>query len=217
MRPVSDDNHSGKFTLTQLGVSRRLSTQLLLLLALAACASREAQLVLNSDLIRGRFGSYGVEVLHASERQRITNLYSDEQGQKVMRTFAVVDFAEPVPPALAEFHARIVAGESIGEVFRSANWAIDKHHIFIGELNIDTSHAVIGQSMHIELPQWLAAHRYIFVVSKDARQLKYATITEVHHPDFLAPDDLTRLYGEMLFDDSGRTLLDEFVTLPAGF
>jgi hypothetical protein len=191
--------------------------RLVLLLALAACAGQSSLTVLNSDMIRARFGSYGVEILHGTEQQRISSLYSDEQGYRITRTFAVVDFAAPLPVALAAAHARISNGGSIGETFRSTGWGIEKHHIFIGEINVGTTHARIGQLMDIQLPQPLATHVYIFVVTKDERSLSYATITEGHHPDFLRIDDLRKAHGEMLFDDSARDSLDDLVALPEPF
>jgi len=217
-------NHSGKSRLTQPKPSvfkPRSTPACLLLLTLlccvAACTHQDPQVVLNSDMIRAKFGSYGVAVLHSDPRQRISSLYSIEQQQALTRTFAIVDFNYPLPGALVAEHGSVTRGASIGEVFRSAGWQIEKHHVFIGELNIGVTHAEIGELMGIQLPQVLAAHVYLFVVKKPEQTLNYATITEIHHPDFLGIDELRQVYGEMLFDDSDRSSLDDFVTLPDGF
>jgi hypothetical protein len=225
MNFATPSNHSGYSTLTQSaplllpardGASR---TRLLfvLLALLCACADQAAQIALNSDLIRQKFGSYGVAVLYASSEQRISSLYSIDRQDQVTRTFAVVDFQRPIPPELAAEHARVSTGASIGEVFRAAGWRIEKHHIFIGELEVGETHARIGHLMGIPLPRELAAHAYRFVAASDDTSLNYATITEIHHPEFLDVAALTSLYGEMLFDDSARKSLDDLVTLPAGF
>jgi hypothetical protein len=52
--------------------------------------SGQDQPLLNSERISQRFGSYGIEILDASSDYRISNLFSDEDGLAITRTFAIV-------------------------------------------------------------------------------------------------------------------------------
>jgi hypothetical protein len=65
--------------------------------------------------------------------------------------------------------------------------------------------------MRLSLPQNLATHVYLFVVRKDKRSYSYATIVELHHPDYLSAENLTDTYGEIIFDDSNRSDIDDFI------
>ena len=55
----------------------------------ANAPSPERRELLNSERIAQRFGSYGIEVLESDGRVRVSNLYSNEQGGRICRTFAV--------------------------------------------------------------------------------------------------------------------------------
>jgi hypothetical protein len=66
------------------------------------------------------------------------------------------------------------------------------------------------------LPDTLAVHQYLFVVSKEDNAWSYARITEVHHPDFLSAGELQAMYGEIVFDDSNRDSIHDFVGPPPG-
>lgn len=179
---------------------------------LAACAASSGRL--NSDMIERRFGSYGVDILEQTAERRISSLYSGSAEDRTMRTFAVVDFVAPDRRAYAEEHATILAGGSIGETFRRAGWTIDKQHIFIGELEIPGDYRVIGERMKIALPATLATHHYLFTVTREERSWNYALITEIHHPQHLTADSLRELYGEILFDDSDRDNVQDFIGAP---
>lgn len=181
-----------------------------------ACAQQH-EVMLNSDRIRQEFGNYGVEILYSDEKQRITSLYSETTEEKTARTYAVVVFDTPVADALIQAHQNILSGKSIGEEFRNAGWKIDKLHVFIGELNVPADHLEIQRNMNIRLPALLAAHTYQFVVTRDDRSITYATIVEIHHPDYMDIDELEQVYGVMLFDDSKRLSIDDFVELPEGY
>jgi len=191
--------------------SYRLCIMLGLALSVAACASQETRPELNSDRIRQTFGSYGVDVLANDENRRVSSLYSSAGSDKTTRTYAVVDFIEATKSKLGTEHALIEAGGSIGEVFRDAGWSIDKRHFFIGELFVPATYTEIGALMRVNLPEHLAADVYLFVVSKDDRSYNYATITEIHHPDYLSGADLKRIYGEILFDNSNRNSIADFI------
>jgi len=184
----------------------------LLLTGLAGCASNGAWL--NSDRIEQAFGSYGVEVLRSEPQRRVTSLYSTDDAVRTTRTYAIVEFPATPGSAYAREHAEIEAGGSIGATFRQAGWAIDKRHLFIGELEITAKYQQIGEMMGVALPETLATHEYLMIVSKDERSYTYATITEIHHPDYLSAGDLGTIYGEIIFDDSNRDSIEDFIGPP---
>ena len=72
----------------------------------------------------------------------------------------------------------------------------------------------IGELMRISLPDSLATHVYLLIVRKDGRSFTYATITEIHHPDYLSAADLKAIYGEIIFDDSNRDNIHDFIGPP---
>ena len=167
--------------------------------ALSAC-TQEPEL-LNSERIEQRFGSYGVEILSHAAGVRRSNLYSVHDGRRVCRTYAVVQFADEAVAGIADAHADVVAGKSIGATFKSAGWQINKVTIHIGSLTLRDSNHPIGRLMWLEQPAELAVHAYRFVLRKDEHEIDYATIVETHHPDYLSVIDLRVLYGESLETD----------------
>ena len=167
--------------------------------ALSACAQEPE--TLNSERIAQRFGSYGIEILSYEAGVRRSNLYSVHDDTRVCRTYAVVRFSDTSAASVAEAHADVVAGQSIGATFKSNGWQINKVTIHIGGLTLsDTSHT-IGKLMRLEQPTELAVHAYQFVLQKDQNEINYATIVETHHPDYLSVEDLQGLYGESLEAD----------------
>jgi len=192
--------------------ARNLGLLLAVAWALASCTASNP--LLNSERIERAFGNYGVDIIESDAQRRVTSLFSSNNGLKVTRTYAVVDFNRVHGDSLAREHALIEAGQSIGTTFRDADWSINKQHLFIGELAVPATYRTIANLMQIKLPEMLATHVYLFVVAKDERSYTYATITEVHHPAYLAADDLKRLYGEIVFDDSNRDRLADFIGPP---
>ena len=81
---------------------------------------------LNSDVIRERFGSYGVEVLSQNDELRVANLFSGEGNSKVSRTLAVTMFVLPRDSRLDASDQVIRAGGSIGASLRKAGFVVDK-------------------------------------------------------------------------------------------
>ncbi len=181
---------------------------------LASCAASNPSL--NSERIERTFGNYGVDIIESNAQRRVSSLFSNTNGQKVTRTYAVVDFIRVPGDAFGREHALIESGQSIGTTFRDGGWSINKQHLFIGELEVPASYLTIANRMRIELPEVLATHVYLFVAEKDERSYTYATITEVHHPAYLTANDLKRLYGEIVFDDSNRDSLADFIGPPIG-
>lgn len=172
--------------------------------------------LLNSDRIEERFGSYGVDVLSQNEDKRISNLYSLHGSDRVTRTYAIVEYLHAPRADYRNEHATVLSGGSIGRTFRLTGWSIRKQNLFIDELEVPPTYRLLGNLMHIELPAILAVHQYLLVISNEERSFSYARITEIHHPDFLALYDLQRIYGEMLFDDSNRDSIRDFLGEPGG-
>lgn len=197
-------------------MKRLRSTALLFatLIALLACAGSGEWL--NSDRIEQRFGSYGVDVLEDDGERRISSLYSNAAIGKITRTYAVVEYVGPARAAYADVHARIRAGGSLGASFRQAGWTVGKQHLFIGELEVPATYREIGELMQIELPASLATHHYLLTINRDGRTYNYATVTEIHHPEYLTAAGLREIYGEILFDDSNRDSIHDFIGEPRG-
>ena len=181
-------------------------------LVLAACASPGTGL--NSDRIERAFGNYGVEILRADDTHRVTSLFSSNNAGTTTRTYAVVRYSGKPNSLVASEHARILDGGSIGATFRDAGWEIDKQHVYIGAFEVPKTYTEIASLMRIALPETLATHVYLLNVRKDDRTLQYATITEIHHPAYLDATELEQIYGEIIYDDSNRDGLHDFIGAP---
>lgn len=189
----------------------------LVVLAAALSASAMESELLNSERIERRFGNYGIEVVSAKPGLRRSNLYSVEDGARVCRTYAVVKFADQTTGDISEEHSRILAGGSIGAVFRENGWEILKHTIYVDEIEINVPTNDIAQLMDLGESQVLATHIYRLQLRKGDLIVDYATIIETHHPDYLSKVDLNRLYttdkATLLKSDKASELID-LVLLP---
>lgn len=149
---------------------------------------------LNSERIEAMFGSYGIEVLESGPRLRVSNLYSVHDGQRITRTFAIVEYPAVIEPAFAKEHAEILAGGSIGAVFAAGGWRVSKHNRAFASLPITPR---LARMMASPGASALAAHVYVLEVEKDGARYEYAAIAEVHHPDYLTLGDVQRIYGPL--------------------
>lgn len=165
--------------------------------------------LLNSERIERRFGSYGVDVLSSDARYRVSNLYSVHDDERICRTFAVVVYPSRIDPRFRREHDEIVAGGSIGAVFARNGWIVTKRHLYFGEL--PATQKVAGL-MRTDEGVPLAVHVYVLSVERDGASFDYATIAEVHHPDYLSSADLPRIYGAPArSSDAQDRLLDEIL------
>ena len=171
---------------------------------LAACQHR--QTLLNSERIEQRYGSYGVHVIASDSELRISELFSGDGTQRVMRTLAIVRFIDGQAPAIASLHADIVNGGSIGQVFKSAGWTIRKRSLAICERNLGSADFPELVRMKISLPANLAIYQYLFQVERGSTLIDYAEITEIYHPDYLRFDDVRRIYASAANDAVGLSL-----------
>ncbi|MGI9222689.1 MAG: hypothetical protein ACR2QS_16810 [Woeseiaceae bacterium] len=179
--------------------------------ALYACV-QEAE-TLNSERIEQQFGSYGIEVLSPDAGIRRSNLYSLHDGQRICRTYAVVRFVDDLAPEIAQAHADVVAGQSIGSTFKSGGWQINKQTIYIGSLVLDDPAHPIGVLMALREPAELGVHAYRFILQRDDQSIDYAMIVETHHPDYLSTGDLQSLYGDAIKSDLGTEEVRNLSTL----
>ena len=150
--------------------------------------------LLNSERIKLKYGSYGIEVLQNNSDVRISNLYSTHNNQRITRTFAVVIYPKKVASTLLKEHSDIVSGQSIGIVFKNNGWNIIKKNVFFGEISSSNDYSKIYSIMGNITPMPLAIHIYDFRVIKDDNEFPYATIAEVYHPDYLTLNDLKNIY-----------------------
>jgi hypothetical protein len=156
----------------------------------------KADTLLNSERIRQKYGSYGVEVLYSDSTTRITSLYSLEGAGNITRTLAVVMYPTFVDSALFAEHGEILSGGSIGQVFKDAGWTIDKRSIYLGQLSPSEDYDEVYKLMGGIDETELAVYIYSFIVDNDGDNYDYATIAEVYHPDYLRVVDLRKLYSD---------------------
>ena len=149
--------------------------------------------LLNSERIQANFGTYAIEVLEQDQNVRVSNLYSfPRAGDRTCRTFAVVQYAPSMDPAIRAEHAAILAGDSIGAVFAASGWEVRKRHSSYAEI---PATAKLAALMRISADTPLAEHVYALDVVKGGRTIEYASVVEIHHPSYLRLADLVKIYG----------------------
>jgi len=181
---------------------------------LSACATEPV--LLNSERIEHRFGSYGIEVLASEAGLRRSSLYSMDGDIATCRTYAVVRFADQLDDFYREEHAKVLAGNSIGAIFRSQGWNVHKQTIYIGSITLPAGSTSIGELMHIYGPQELAVHVYQLLLAKNEQPFEYATIIETHHPDYLSESDVLELYEYDQASAPSSEIVSDLVKLVLG-
>ena len=158
---------------------------------LSACATESV--ILNSERIERRFGRYGIEVLASEAGLRRSSLFSLDGDTATCRTYAVVQFGERQDDRYDDAHSKVLAGDSIGETFKEDGWAIQKRSLYIGDIRVPQGPTQIAQLMRLTGAHDLALHVYQLVLVRDDVALEYATILEVHHPEYLNSAELRGL------------------------
>jgi len=181
---------------------------------LSACATEPV--LLNSERIERRFGSYGIEVLASEAGLRRSSLYSLDGGTPTCRTYAVVRFADQLDDRYREEHAKVLAGNSIGAIFRSHGWDVHKQTMHLGSLALPRDNTAIGKLMRLAGAENLALHVYQLLLVRNAQVFEYATIVETHHPDYLSESDLHELYEYDITTALPPHVASELVTLVLG-
>lgn len=171
----------------------------ILAIALSACVVEPE--LLNSERIKRRFDSFGLDVLGGSNGLRRANLYSFSDKRKVCRTYAIVRFDNVPANVIGEEHAQILAGSSIGATFKDNDWTIYKETRYVGELQIPAQSHEVLHLMDLGERESLTMHVYRLLLNKEEQTIDYATIIELHHPEYLSNDAVTRLY---LVDEPAR-------------
>ncbi len=159
---------------------------------LSACATESV--ILNSERIEKRFGSYGIDVLASEAGLRRSSLLSYDGDTATCRTYAVVQFVEQLDERYNQAHSRVLAGDSIGATFREDGWDIEKHTLFIGNIRLPDAATEVGELMRLTGAHDLALHVYQLVLVRDDIELEYATIMEAHHPEYLSEQDLKEIF-----------------------
>lgn len=159
-------------------------------------SQRRPHLLGNSERIRQKFGSYGITILRSAPGLRISSLYSTHDGLDISRTLAFVFYPEVIEPAFRLEHEAILNGASIGIVFKDNGWQIDKHHQYFGEIETPSGHFQLSAGAQETTGAHSAIHVYSLVVRRDGCEFQYASIAEIHHPEFLRLKDLSDLYGK---------------------
>lgn len=165
----------------------------LALCALAACASAPE---LNSERIQKRYGSYGVEVLSQSEELRVANLFSRDADGATCRTLAITRFEATAAQDFPAAHAAIRAGASIGATLQQHGWQVRKLTRHVGPFVAPEDARLLEDAMRLESPPPLALHVYLLQAAKAGDVRPYATIIELHHPDYWSPAALVRQYAD---------------------
>lgn len=178
-------------------------TPAVLAMALSACATET--LLLNSERIEQRFGSYGIDVLASEAGLRRSSLYSIENDERICRTYAVVRFKDELDSSYGQLHAKVLAGNSLGEVFKSDGWSIHKQTLHIGSFTLESADSEIAHLMQLGEDPNLALHVYQLLLDRDTQAFEYATIIEVHHPDYLSAANLLDIYH---YDNSERMSIE---------
>ncbi|MDJ0748908.1 MAG: hypothetical protein QNJ11_05455 [Woeseiaceae bacterium] len=159
---------------------------------LSACATESV--VLNSERIEQRFGSYGIDVLASEAGLRRSSLFSVDGDRTTCRTYAVVQFADDADTGWNDAHSRVLAGDSIGETFKEGGWDIRKNTLHIGTIRLPENRTEVGDLMQLSGTHDLALHIYQLVLVRGDNELEYATILEAHHPEYLTENDLRNIF-----------------------
>jgi hypothetical protein len=176
--------------------------------ALSACATETV--LLNSERVEQQFGSYGIDVLASEAGLRRSSLYSVEGSERICRTYAIVRFREDLDSSYGQEHSRVLAGNSLGEVFKANGWSMHKQTLHIGSFEVDQASSEISQLMRIPDDQNLALHVYQLLLVKDDQIFEYATIVEAHHPNYLTQSVLLDIYH---YDDSESLTIETLAEL----
>lgn len=181
---------------------------------LSACATESV--ILNSERIEQRFGSYGIDVLASEAGLRRSSLFSSDGDHTTCRTYAVVQFADEADARCDDAHSRVLAGDSIGETFREDGWNIRKNTLYIGTIRLPNGRTEVGELMRLSGAHDLALHIYQLVLVRDVNEIEYATILEAHHPEYLTEKDLRDMFVHESLEPISRSDLDRLSILVFG-
>ncbi|MEM7144519.1 MAG: hypothetical protein AAF591_05255 [Verrucomicrobiota bacterium] len=167
--------------------------------------SNDASAPLNSERITQRYGNCRVEILSQTDTVRVSHLDSTKDGVTTTRTYAVVRFIDPgdLPSTVTPLHEQILAGASLGATLKDGGWTVTKRRHRFGEYELTGNNEVdasLAKLMRLTPPTHLATHTYQLDITDGKVVIPYATLTETHHPDYLSPGDLRRIYPQPIYD-----------------
>jgi hypothetical protein len=194
---------------------RRFATVITALIPAVLFCDPGLALELNSERIERRFGSYGLRVLKQQEQLRVSSLFSTAASDQICRTLAIVRYQPDMATAIADAHADILRGASIGATLREYGWQVEKTNRYLGEIAAPANAHRIDRLMRLRLPQNLALHIYDLDVSQGSHRYRYATIIEMHHPDYLAASQVRTIYRDLPFVALAAAELNALKTLAA--
>lgn len=177
---------------------RRNIPAVVLVAALCACVVEPE--LLNSERIESRYGNFGIEVVSQTDGVRRSRLYSSANGARTCRTYAIARIVSEPPPDIDAEHRQITAGASIGATFKANGWRVFKETRLVDSIVLAEDPHGIYPSMGLDESTPLAVHVYRLLLNKDGQVIDYATIIELHHPDYLREDEVRRLFE---VDDTG--------------
>ena len=160
---------------------------------------------LNSDVIRERFGSYGVEVLSQNDELRVANLFSGEGNSKVSRTLAVTVFVLPRDSRLDASDQVIRAGGSIGASLRNAGFVVDKRVLLDTEVTTGSGFVALSNNT-VGTRAQLKTRVYALYAVEGNEAIPYAVIAEAYHPEHAPPPFDERTTDPILVDSAEKAL-----------
>jgi len=161
--------------------------------ALSACTQQPE--LLNSERIKKQFGNYCIVALGQDAGVRRSSLDSVQDGVETCRTYAVVRFVDADIAEIEEPHQGVLAGQSIGTTFKESGWHIRKDTLHIGKVSMTESRHQISRLMRLGHVVDLAVHAYRMTLEKGDISIEYATIVEIHHPDYMTEAALLELFA----------------------
>ena len=95
-----------------------------------------------------------------------------------------------------------------------SGWSVDKRHQYFGRIewpstdsNVELIFGDIGDIQPV-------IHMYCLFVRKDDCEFRYASIAEVHHPQYLDMEDLNSIYGDVVAKEhDGDRDVDSFLEI----
>lgn len=167
--------------------------------------------ILTSDRIKAKFGSFGVQVLLQDELSgvRLSNLYSEHDGEKITRAIALVAFERSMDDELKKAHLEILDGGSIGSTLTKHGFTLQKNALYRGAL--ENMPIQLGKLMKSKSDSF-ATLIYDLIVKSGNKSLPYCTITEVYSPEFLTINELNGLYDNVASANQ-KQQVDERLTI----
>ncbi len=166
---------------------------------------------LNSEKIEAKYGNYHIDVIASHGRTRQSALSSESDGTRVCRTFALTRFSDE--GGSVSSHGTIRGGASIGATLQRDGFSILKSTIHVGRITITNRQHSVVKLMHLQTPAELALHIYRLSIAKDGDVIDYATISEIHHPEYLTEEDVRSLFSIDSSESIQPPQVDELISI----